>query len=329
MNVINDIDKKNDRKSNIIFGILCTILCVAIAVTSALSVFNVMDFLRKPIETEEPEQTVQAVQSVPYVPNIYTQMSPHYDTTGFPANMTSDFAQLYASNDDIIGWLYIPGTNINTPIVQAKDNNKYLRYNFYGSYTNFGTTYADFRTKSDILSTNTVIFGHNMPSGTHFYDVHRFESIDWYKAHPTIIYSTLYGTYTFLISNVFYSTGTAKNDGGYSFNYIYPNIGYNSMSGYIQQINQRTIYKTGIDVIPSDKIITLSTCSHSLDAACGMDIDGRLVVVGRMLRAGESADIDTSKATANPDYRRPHIWYERKGKANPYATYVTWQPTQQ
>ena len=322
---VNNMNVKNNTsaKSGVVFGILCTILCVAIALTSVFSAFNVIDFLEKPVETEEVEQTK------PEVSNIYTQLVPKYNPTKFPVNMTSNFNQLYAANKDTIGWLYIPGTNVNTPVLQTKDNNKYLRHNFYGSNTNYGTAYADFRNKSGTLSTNTVIFGHNMPSETHFYDVHRYENIEWYKTHPTIIYTTLYGSYTYLVSCVFYATGTPKNDGGYFFNYIYPNIGPTSMNGYIQQINQRTIYKTGIDIRPSDRIITLSTCTHSLDAACGTDIDGRLVVVGRMLRAGESAEVDTSKAVANPNYRRPQIWYDKKGKTNPYATYVTWQPTQQ
>jgi hypothetical protein len=100
------------------------------------------------------------------------------------------------------------------------------------------------------------------------------------------------------------------------------------MNGYIEQITQRSIYDTGIDIRSTDKVITLSTCTHSLDGACGMDIDGRLVVVGRLLRQGESAEVDTSKAKNNPNYRRPQIWYDKTGKTNPYSKYVTWQPSQ-
>ena len=312
-------------KGNVVFGVICALLCVAIAITSILSIFNIKGFLSTPTEIPQTSQQVEANHGS----NIYTQMIPKYKATTFPGNMATTFNKLYAANNDVVGWLYIPGTNVNTPVVQTKDNNKYLRHNFYGSNTNYGTTYADYRcNRGSTLSTNTVLYGHNMPSGTHFYDVHRYENIEWYKEHPTIVYNTLYGSYTFLVCSVFYSTGTRSFDGGYFFNYIYPNIGPTSMKGYIEQITQRSIYKTGIDIKPTDKVITLSTCTHSLDGACGQDIDGRLVVVGRLLRYGESENVDTSKAKSNPDYRRPQIWYTKKGKTNPYASYVTWQPSQ-
>lgn len=324
-----DEDEDNEEgRSNVVFGVICAFLCVAIALTSILSVMRINKYLNTSTEETKPEQQQQQQVSNGY--NIYTQMFPKYKATKYPANMAADFNFLYAANNDFVGWLYIPGTNVNTPVVQTKDNNKYLRNNFYGSNTNYGTTYADYRcNKGATLSTNTVLYGHNMPSGTHFYDVHRYENIEWYKSHPTIEYRTLYGTYTFLVSNVFYTTASRKFDGGYLFNYIYPNLGPKSMGGYIQQVTQRSIYTTGIDIKPTDKFITLSTCTHSLDGACGTDIDGRLVVVGRLIRYGESENVDTSKAKSNPDYRRPQIWYDKKGKTNPYASYNTWIPSNQ
>ena len=327
--VADEEDEDNEEsRSNVVFGVICAFLCVAIALTSILSVMRINKYLNTSTEETKPEQ--QQHQQVSNGYNIYTQMFPKYKATKYPANMAADFNFLYAANNDFVGWLYIPGTNVNTPVVQTKDNNKYLRNNFYGSNTNYGTTYADYRcNKGATLSTNTVLYGHNMPSGTHFYDVHRYENIEWYKSHPTIEYRTLYGTYTFLVSNVFYTTASRKFDGGYLFNYIYPNLGPKSMGGYIQQVTQRSIYTTGIDIKPTDKFITLSTCTHSLDGACGTDIDGRLVVVGRLIRYGESENVDTSKAKSNPDYRRPQIWYDKKGKTNPYASYNTWIPSNQ
>lgn len=310
------------KKGNPLFAVICVFLCVAIAAAGIFSFFNVSAFLSASGEEPQTDNTVNSGY------NIYTSMVPKYNATKYPAGINPKLVKAYSVNNDVVGWLSIPGTNINTPIVQSKDNNYYLRCNFYGTNTNYGTPYADYRCKKNTLSTNTVIYGHNMPSGTHFYDVHRYEDIEWYKQHPIINYSTLNGSYTFLVYTAFYTTGKVSYNGGYFFNYIYPNMGPVSMKGFIEQINQRAIYTTGIDLRSSDRIITLSTCTHSLDAACGMDIDGRLVVIGRLLRAGEATDVDTSKAKSNPDYRRPQIWYDKKGKTNPYAKSVTWQPSQ-
>lgn len=312
------------KKKSPLFAVLCAVMCIAIVACSLLSVFSINNFLNSSVTPDEQPQASNTNTGF----NLYSTMVPKYKTTQYPAGIPQQLIKAYSVNNDVVGWLYIPGTNVNTPIVQSKDNNYYLRYNFYGTNTKYGTAYIDYRCKKNTLSTNTVIYGHNMPSGTHFYDVHRYEDIEWYKQHPTITYTTLSGTYTFLVYTAFYSTGSIKNNGGYFFNYIYPNMGPVSMAGYIEQIKQRAIYTTGIDLKSSDRIITLSTCTHSLDAACGMDIDGRLVVVGRLLRAGENIDVDTSKAKANPNYRRPQIWYNKTGKKNPYANSVTWQPSQ-
>lgn len=311
-------------KKSPLFAVLCALMCVAIVACSLLSAFSINSYLNSAATPEDQPPADNTNTGF----NLYSTMVPKYKTTQYPAGIPQQLVKAYSVNNDVVGWLHIPGTNVNTPIVQSKDNNYYLRYNFYGTNTKYGTAYIDYRCKKNTLSTNTVIYGHNMPSGTHFYDVHRYEDIEWYKKHPTITYTTLNGTYTFLVYTAFYSTGSIKNNGGYFFNYIYPNMGPVSMAGYIEQIKQRAIYTTGIDLKSSDRIITLSTCTHSLDAACGMDIDGRLVVVGRLLRAGENVDVDTSKAKSNPNYRRPQIWYDKNGKKNPYANSVTWQPSQ-
>ncbi len=316
----------SEQKKSPVFAIISTVLTLAIIGCAVFSVFSINNF--KNSTGEVPQNSSSQTEPIENGHNIYTQMYAKYKTTSYPGNITQSLRIAYAANNDVVGWLYIPGTNINTPIVQSKDNNYYLRYNFYGSNTRYGTAYTDYRCKVNTLSTNTVIYGHNMPSGTHFYDVHRYEDIEWYKQHPIINYTTLHGNYTFLVYTAFYSTGQVKFNGGYFFNYIYPNMGVSSMKGYIEQVNQRAIYTTGIDLQPTDKIITLSTCTHSLDAASGRDIDGRLVVVGRLIRSGESAEVDTSKAKSNPDYRRPQIWYDNKGKTNPYKKSVTWQPSQ-
>ncbi len=314
--------QEQPKKKSPLFGLICAVLIIAVIATSTLSALNISKALNSVSEDETPVSS----DNTDY--NIYTGMVAKYKATSYPTGIPQSLVKTYAANNDVVGWLYIPGTNVNTPIVQSKDNNHYLRYNFYGSNTKYGTTYVDYRCKKNTLSTNTVIYGHNMPSGTHFYDVHRYEDIEWYKKHPVINYTTINADYTFLVYTAFYTTGKVKYNGGYFFNYIYPNMGTSSMTGYIEQVNQRAIYTTGIDLKPTDKIITLSTCTHSLDAACGTDIDGRLVVIGRLLRAGESAEVDTSKAKANSNYRRPQIWYDKKGKTNPYAKSNTWQPSQ-
>ena len=100
-------------------------------------------------------------------------------------------------------------------------------------------------------------------------------------------------------------------------------MGENNMVGYIEQVNQRKLYETGVSLEPTDKVITLSTCIYDY----GKNVDTRLVVVGRLLHEGESEAIDASLVKDNPDYRRPQVWYNAKGKTNPYKGAEKWQPS--
>ena len=48
--------------------------------------------------------------------------------------------------------------------------------------------------------------------------------------------------------------------------------------------------------------------------------------IGRMLRMGETQDIDTTFAVTNGNPHYPQIWYSNKGMENPYADAERWYP---
>ena len=76
-----------------------------------------------------------------------------------------DFEKLTAEYPDIVGWLYCEGTPINYPVVQSKDNLRYLRRLPDGSYNAAGSLFADYRCKEVAASGNYIIYGHNMKNG--------------------------------------------------------------------------------------------------------------------------------------------------------------------
>ena len=313
--VTEEIPQKKAKKH--IFTLLCAILIAAIVSSSALAVFNIAT----------GSSGASSVGDNGNAENAYTKMVAKYNDVVYPAGIQQKLTRLYAQNKETVGWLYIPGTSINTPIVQHKDNVFYLTKNFYGSYTRYGCVYADYQNKKNTLSKNTVIYGHDMSCGTAFYDLNRYDDIEWYKKNPVIQYCTLNGNYTFLIYTAFLTTVNSKDDGGYMFNFIEPNMTDSNFAGFIEQVNQRALYTTGVDLKASDRIINLSTCNYTYTNYIGRKVDTRLVVIGRLLRSGESADVNTSKAKENPNYRRPQVWYDYKGTKNPYAGSRSWKPS--
>lgn len=88
------------------------------------------------------------------------------DGSGVP---TIDFSALAQTNPDIVGWIYAPGTNINYPVVQTKDNKKYLNTLFDGTANASGAIFLDCDdTAPGLVDQQTTIYGHHMNDGSMF-----------------------------------------------------------------------------------------------------------------------------------------------------------------
>ncbi len=74
---------------------------------------------------------------------------------------TVDFQKLKEINSDVIGWIYIPGTKINYPIVQRQDNSYYLTHDINKKYNILGSIFMNSSNHSDFSDSNTILFGHN------------------------------------------------------------------------------------------------------------------------------------------------------------------------
>ena len=84
---------------------------------------------------------------------------------------------------DAVGWLTVPGTNIDYPFVWYEDNDYYLRRDLNGEPAKPGTIFMDYRCAGD-GSGYSIIYGHNMKSGAMFGTLGRFEDKAFFDAHP-------------------------------------------------------------------------------------------------------------------------------------------------
>lgn len=92
------------------------------------------------------------------------------DKESLPAlgDLTVDWDYLRAINPEVVGWIYMPGTRINYPIVHTGDNDAYLHKDFNGGYARGGAIFLDTNDRSDFSSENNVIYGHHMQDGSMF-----------------------------------------------------------------------------------------------------------------------------------------------------------------
>lgn len=237
----------------------------------------------------------------------------------FPDGMLAKYAQLYAQNDDFAGWITIEGLGINLPIAQGTDNEYYLKRDIYKKYTSYGVPFFDYRMSNlKTLHRNTMVYGHNMRHDDYIFGMlENYRTIDGFAQAPVIECNTIYGDHTWFVYAVFITNSDPDDDNGYFLPYNFIDVSTDKFKEYINEIDKRKLYTTGVDINENDKILTLQACVYDFDGAM-------IVVVAREKRDGESISVDTSKAYENPNPKYPQTWYDVNKKQNPYAEDSRW-----
>ena len=183
------------------------------------------------------------------------------------------YLELFKLNPDLVGWIYIPGTEINYPVMQTPEwVNYYLKRDFYGQDSDHGSIYADEMADIKRPSANVTIYGHKMKDGSMFADLLEYKDKKFYEENPTIDFNTIYKDSTYQIFAVFTTTA---NEGGFPY-HLFVDGSKEEFDAYVAKCKELSFYHTGIDVEYGDKLITLSTCEHSIS-------NGRFVVVAKKI----------------------------------------------
>ena len=179
--------------------------------------------------------------------------------------MIESYEKLLSINSDTVGWLTVPGTKIDYPIVQTSDNSYYLQRNFKRQKDYNGWVFMDYRNDPKTLDTNTIIYAHNRYySGVMFGTLGNVTKKNWYN-NPDLHYitfNTMHKKMTWLVFSV-YSINVTSD-------YLYTNFNTNEeYQKFLTMITNRSMYYFGVPVNVGNKILTLSTC---------LDNNKRLVV---------------------------------------------------
>lgn len=164
--------------------------------------------------------------------------------------------KLKKTNKDIVSWITVDGTNINYPVVQAKDNNYYLSHDIEKNVKASGWVFMDYRNSFDMSDDNTIFYGHNLANKTSFGSLENVFKSDWFETsnHYIEVLSEK-DRYLYEIFSIY----TINPETYYLQN------NFNNKDNYIEFINtikSRSIYNFNIKVDNKDKIITLSTCTN-------------------------------------------------------------------
>lgn len=184
----------------------------------------------------------------------------------------SALLELKATNDDIIGWIKIPDTKVDYPVMRGEE---YLHMNFEKKYSYAGLPFV--KDEWDENVTNTLIYGHNMYTGAMFHDLQKYLDQDFYKAHSKMIfYAICENGSDYTVEKRTYKIFSAVETHIARWPYQdYANKhSADDIPKYIAECKERQLYDTKIDP-DSDNLLTLSTCSHH-----NYGKKGRIVIVG-------------------------------------------------
>ena len=172
--------------------------------------------------------------------------------------MLECYYSLYQQNNDMVGWIKIPDTPVDYPVVKYSDNEFYLHKNFNKEYQFSGIPFLDYQSNDE--SVNKIIYAHNMKNGTMFASLADYEDKNFYDAHKNIMYDTLYDKGEYEIVYAFTTKVGASNEFKY---YDYADIeSEERFNEYVTQAKSRSFYDTGVNTVYGDSLITLSTCAY-------------------------------------------------------------------
>lgn len=169
-----------------------------------------------------------------------------------PAEELRDLTELFAQNPDCIGWLCVPGTQIDYPVMfTPEEPQRYLRRSFYGAYSQSGVPFLDFRCDEN---SNLNFYGHNMRNGTMFGNLTGYTDANFAAEHPVIDLQTAAGLSRY---TVFAVAAVQKTDPWYDF---IAASGSTEFDEQIENMLRKACYTTGVIPAYGQQLLTLSTC---------------------------------------------------------------------
>ena len=220
--------------------------------------------------------------------NIYEE------SIGSDSNVKNPLSEFTQINNEFIGWLKVGESLL--PVVQAKDNVKYLTLDLYEKYDKRGTPFLDYRNNAESLGETMLIYGHNYNySQEMFYEVEKLKNPEYTNKYPYILFNTIYGEKKYVIVAVFIVD--INEDGVFDYNNSFLLNDEENRRDFVENISVRNLLSTNLSFDMEDRLIMLSTCGYDF-------LTERIVAVGKLV----DTEIEEPIYKKNPNPLLPQIW---------------------
>lgn len=201
------------------------------------------------VETQDNDNT-EIIEQKAEIP----KSSPYWDYIKTPL-INVNLNELKQINNETIGWINLPGTNINYPFVQTNNNEYYLSHSFDKTSNKAGWIFLDFRNNITNLNKNTILYGHSRVNNTMFGSLKNTLKETWYNNQnnhiirlSTDIENTMwqiFSVYTIPETNDYIKTDFNNNE---------------EFKTFVNMLSSRSLYEFNTNISDEDYILTLSTC---------------------------------------------------------------------
>lgn len=245
--------EKTRRRTAFIISIIVFVIVIALCLLYLKMCTPLFGVRGGALQTQDTDSA--AVQSETYADSAEATES---ETEPLPENPVN-FSKQMEINDEIYAWIYIPGTNVNYPILQSREDDLYyMRRNVDKSYYIPGVIFTQSHNKKDFSDPVTVIYGHNMTEdGSMFATLHNFEDTDFFNANEDVFIYTPGHILKYRVVSAFkYDSRHIMN----SFNFD----DEAAVSEFFDYVLHPTMIpqnvRIGAELTTDDRLVVLSTC---------------------------------------------------------------------
>ena len=272
-------DRKGRKNSPISRLLLVVALVSALIFAGTVFIALRNQIALKRMAAETARETTPVSTSAPAEMTVPTQATVPPTTTAAtvpptePREVLPRLQEQYEKNPDLAGWLTVPGTRIDYPVMYSPDEpERYLHANFEVSYSFAGLPFLD--AACDPERGNRIIYAHNMLDGSMFRTLLKYQQKDFWQRNPVISFSTLYEEQEYEVVAAFYDKVYKKTDTNFKFYQFYDTSDQSRFDEAMAYYREHALYDTGVTAQCGDELITLVTCAYQTE-------NGRFVVVAR------------------------------------------------
>ena len=240
------MEKRKKRKKKNKLWILQAVLCAVCMFSAALLYY---DYVTVPRQNRELVEELKTCFPEDIPPGGGSPGQKDEQAGREPEVSAIDLRSLQSKYPDVRGWLTIPESGIDYPVLQSspEDPEYYLRRDYRGNYDINGSLFL----QADCIlgeSGKLTIYGHNMNSGAMFGNLDQYASYEYWKAHPSVFFQTPEGMEEYQIAAVLKADVSMFDFQQISFQ------NQREAEAYVEQAKELALFETGVDGTGCEKL---------------------------------------------------------------------------